>query len=180
MSSIRTKIAAGVTLASLGGLTAVALSAGATPSVTSGVPAASTEVRTQVSKQVVHRSRRAHGAPSLTADSRGHLTVSSAATGTPAAAAPAAASSSGPSSTGSAQTAADDNGRNRGPAAHGRNRGAEHQPGADDVADDHAAGDDDGAAHDAGDDHGAHDAGDDRGAHDAGDDHGGGHERGDD
>jgi hypothetical protein len=61
MRSIRTMVAAGVTLVALGGLTAVALSAGNSDAVGTSVPSATTDVRTQVVEQVVHRTRRARG-----------------------------------------------------------------------------------------------------------------------
>jgi len=63
MPSMKTAIAAGATVVALGGLTAVALSAGATDKVTTSVPAATspprTEVRIEIVKQVIHRTRRA-------------------------------------------------------------------------------------------------------------------------
>ena len=118
MRSMRTMIAAGVTLLALGGLTAVALSAGSAETAITSVP--TTDVRTQVVEEVVHRTRRARGSSSAGA-------AASSGRRAAAAASPASGANRGPGSTtsgpGSANRAADDHGRNRGSDDHGRDRG---------------------------------------------------------
>lgn len=149
MRSMRTTIAAGVTLLALGGLTAVALSAGSSETATTSVPTTDVRTQTQVVEEVVRRTRRGRGPGSSGA-------AVSAGAGTTASA-PATSSSRGPSSNrGPGSTTSGPSGSNRGSDDHGRNRGS----------DDHGRGDDDGADHDIDDDHG--------GDRDRGDDHGGG------
>jgi hypothetical protein len=155
MSTLRTKIGTGATLAALGGLSAYAVASQPTDASPTAPKPASVEVRTQVERRVVHKTRHAKprrvAVASQSGPGRARPAVAAAATAaTGAPAAPAAPAVPAPSSSGPSSTS-------------------------------HSGGADDGPNHDVGDDHGGE--GEDHSGHGGGDDGGedhSGHGGGDD
>lgn len=86
MSSIRTKVGAGVTVAALGGLSAVALASESPDATPSAPKRQAVEVRTQVETRTIHRTKHVKPRPAAAAPSA------------PAAPPVSAAGNSGPSS----------------------------------------------------------------------------------
>jgi hypothetical protein len=135
MSTLRTKIGAAATLVALGGLTAYALAS----EPTDASPSAPVEVRTQVERQTIHRTR--HVKPKHRAgDRRGGATAPAPAP----APAPAVQSGPGPSpSAGSGPVPAARSGHDVGDDHGGERREDDHGGGGDDDGgfDDHGGGD---------------------------------------